>query len=197
MNQAAQVMRIYDQHVPGARDAYLNDQVTHYARSMMRHVLAIAEIAMRTEEIPDDTRFRILMTMAIGQPSTPVDAEMRTDMAKRLLLAEELRPSMVNMPATCRRCFDIGYVPDFSRGLNAEFGEPGKKPCPACQGSVARDESATERKTHRCDERCVCPIDGLPMRYAPSTEQHACQDPDCENAHPAPGPRSPRQEPDL
>ncbi len=80
-------MRIYDQQLPGSREAYLNDPATHYARSMMRHVLAIAEIAMRTEQIPPDVRFRILMTIAVGQPSTPVDAEMRMEMTKRQLAA--------------------------------------------------------------------------------------------------------------
>jgi hypothetical protein len=41
-----------------------------------------------------------------------------------------------------------------------------------------------ERRTHRCGERCTCPAGGKPMYYAPSTGQHACQDPDCEYAHP-------------
>lgn len=42
----------------------------------------------------------------------------------------------------------------------------------------------SKRRTHRCDESCACPADGLPMFYAPSTGQHACQDPDCRHAHP-------------
>lgn len=33
----------------------------------------------------------------------------------------------------------------------------------------------------------ACPACGLPMWYAPSTGQHACQDPDCEYAHPEGG----------
>lgn len=41
-----------------------------------------------------------------------------------------------------------------------------------------------KRHHHRCDERCLCPADGLPMWYAPSTGQHACQDPDCQYARP-------------
>jgi|GEM_PF-6757482 len=44
-----------------------------------------------------------------------------------------------------------------------------------------------ERRTHRCDESCACPADGLPMIYAPSIGQHACQNPDCEYAHPEGG----------
>lgn len=44
-----------------------------------------------------------------------------------------------------------------------------------------------ERHTHRCDEQCVCPVDGKAMWYAPSTGRHACQDPDCVNAHPGDG----------
>ncbi|NUS01899.1 MAG: hypothetical protein HOV97_04970 [Nonomuraea sp.] len=38
-------------------------------------------------------------------------------------------------------------------------------------------------KVHRCDDRCVCPVDGLPLLYARRVDQHACQLPDCENAH--------------
>ena len=41
-----------------------------------------------------------------------------------------------------------------------------------------------QRHHHRCDERCLCPADGLPMWYAPSSGQHACQDPDCVYARP-------------
>lgn len=40
---------------------------------------------------------------------------------------------------------------------------------------------------HRCDEACVRPADGLPMLYAPAWGQHACQDPECEHAHPTGG----------
>jgi hypothetical protein len=36
----------------------------------------------------------------------------------------------------------------------------------------------------RCDESCACPADGRPMYYAPRTGLHACQDPDCDYAHP-------------
>jgi hypothetical protein len=36
---------------------------------------------------------------------------------------------------------------------------------------------------HRCDDECVCPIDGKPLIYWPAGNQHACQDPDCVNAH--------------
>lgn len=35
---------------------------------------------------------------------------------------------------------------------------------------------------HRCDDECVCPLDGKPLLYAPASDQHACQDPDCTNA---------------
>ena len=36
---------------------------------------------------------------------------------------------------------------------------------------------------HRCDDECVCPIDGKQLIYWPAGDQHACQDPDCVNAH--------------
>jgi hypothetical protein len=32
---------------------------------------------------------------------------------------------------------------------------------------------------HRCNERCVCPIHGTPLIYAPTLDDHACQDGDC------------------
>jgi hypothetical protein len=38
-------------------------------------------------------------------------------------------------------------------------------------------------RLHRCDDRCVCPTDGLPLIYARSAGQHACQLADCEYAH--------------
>lgn len=37
--------------------------------------------------------------------------------------------------------------------------------------------------THQCDDECVCPLDGKPLLYAPASNEHACQDPDCANAH--------------
>lgn len=36
---------------------------------------------------------------------------------------------------------------------------------------------------HQCDGECVCPLDGKPLLYAPASGEHACQDPDCANAH--------------
>lgn len=50
-------------------------------------------------------------------------------------LAAMLDDAAGHKPPDCPRCFDRGYVPDWSRGLSAEHGEPGKKPCPDCQGT--------------------------------------------------------------
>ena len=36
---------------------------------------------------------------------------------------------------------------------------------------------------HRCDDACVCPVDGKPLLYSATLDQHACQDPECRNAH--------------
>lgn len=36
---------------------------------------------------------------------------------------------------------------------------------------------------HKCDERCVCPEDGLPLFYAPAIDDHACQDVECRYGH--------------
>jgi hypothetical protein len=38
-------------------------------------------------------------------------------------------------------------------------------------------------QAHRCDDDCTCPIHGTPLLYAPASDAHACQDPDCEHAH--------------
>lgn len=35
---------------------------------------------------------------------------------------------------------------------------------------------------HRCDEKCVCSIHDLPMFYHKPTDDHACQNSDCEFA---------------
>lgn len=35
-------------------------------------------------------------------------------------------------PDRCHKCHGRGYVPDWSQGLSAEYGEPGKKSCPVC-----------------------------------------------------------------
>lgn len=40
----------------------------------------------------------------------------------------------------------------------------------------------TDDATHRCDEHCTCPIHGTPWLYAPASNEHACQNPDCEYA---------------
>jgi hypothetical protein len=36
--------------------------------------------------------------------------------------------------------------------------------------------------THRCDDDCTCPIHKTPLFYAPASNEHACQDPDCIHA---------------
>jgi hypothetical protein len=36
---------------------------------------------------------------------------------------------------------------------------------------------------HECDDRCVCPVHGTPLLYAPSKDDHACQDVDCVHGH--------------
>jgi len=36
---------------------------------------------------------------------------------------------------------------------------------------------------HACDETCVCPIHETPLIYAPSVDDHACQDVTCVHGH--------------
>lgn len=59
-------------------------------------------------------------------------------------LAAMLDDAAGHKPPDCPRCFDRGYVPDWSRGLSAEHGEPGKKPCPDCQGDAVARETAEQ-----------------------------------------------------
>lgn len=41
---------------------------------------------------------------------------------------------------------------------------------------------ALHQQGHRCDDDCTCPVHGNPLLYAPASNQHACQAPDCEYA---------------
>jgi hypothetical protein len=41
----------------------------------------------------------------------------------------------------------------------------------------------TMKTDHRCDERCVCPVHGTELMYAPAWNEHACTDTDCVFAH--------------
>lgn len=34
-------------------------------------------------------------------------------------------------------------------------------------------------KQHKCDDRCICPIDKIAMLYSPATDMHACQNSKC------------------
>lgn len=36
--------------------------------------------------------------------------------------------------------------------------------------------------SHRCTDRCRCPIHETPLIYWPAGDDHACQDSDCEYA---------------
>ena len=46
---------------------------------------------------------------------------------------ERLADALDPPPPACPRCHGRGKVPDWSQGLDAEFGEPQAKPCPDCQ----------------------------------------------------------------
>lgn len=36
---------------------------------------------------------------------------------------------------------------------------------------------------HHCDERCICPEHGTQLIYAPSVDDHTCQDCQCRYGH--------------
>lgn len=75
---------------------------------------------------------RILVPLNFGD-ATVADLELDGDGARTL--ADMLADVARNRPPDCKRCHDRGYVPDWSRGLSAEHGEPGKKPCPDCENA--------------------------------------------------------------
>ncbi|MFJ2780202.1 hypothetical protein [Kitasatospora sp. NPDC087315] len=41
----------------------------------------------------------------------------------------------------------------------------------------------TTTAPHRCDEVCVCPVHSTQLIYSPATNDHACQETDCEHGH--------------
>lgn len=84
------------------------------------------------------------------------------------------------MPAWVRSIPMIAKRIDDGYELRRSAGRPIAGSLPGCRSGFAE----SERRAHRCDERCACPGDGLPLFYAPSTGRHACQDPCCEHAHP-------------
>jgi hypothetical protein len=51
-------------------------------------------------------------------------------------------------PCVC--CQGRGYVADFSKGLDPVYGEPGKKPCPACQSARPEPSPLTALHEARC-----------------------------------------------
>lgn len=81
-------------------------------------------------------------------------------------LAAMLDDAAGHKPPDCPRCFDRGYVPAWSRGLSAEHGEPGKKPCPDCappvQGHLelepmpCHQPQRTWASNHGCDPCATC-----------------------------------------
>lgn len=64
----------------------------------------------------------------------------------------------------------------------APLGRPHRQHAIPGTGATCPGHEAS-RRPHRCDERCVCPLDGKPLLYGLSTDEHACSDPDCANAH--------------
>lgn len=75
---------------------------------------------------------RILVPLNLADAAV-ADLELDEDGARTL--ADMLTDAARSRPPACARCRDRGCVPDWSRGLDAEFGEPGKKPCSDCQGA--------------------------------------------------------------
>lgn len=70
-------LRTYERRIPGARDGHLTSAHAQYAQHLLRHLLAVVDLAMEIEKIPTDVRQRVLMVVTIGQPTPPDTEEIR------------------------------------------------------------------------------------------------------------------------
>lgn len=48
---------------------------------------------------------------------------------------------------------------------------------------LPRTSTRLPRLPHVCDEDCICPIHETQLFYAPTSDEHACQDVSCRYAH--------------
>ena len=78
----------YQQNMPGAHEAWLNDPTHHYLVTWMDAILTAADLVMEDEGVPEETRRRVIRTVVYGGPS-PADSEQR--IAQEREMAREMR----------------------------------------------------------------------------------------------------------
>lgn len=86
----AEILRQYDERIPGARDARTHDTYAHIARSLTVQQLAAADWILANEGIDQAVRYRVLAAMALGGP-TAWDAEQRYRDQEAYLRAAQAR----------------------------------------------------------------------------------------------------------
>lgn len=91
--------------------------------------------AYRWGESATWNRGRILVPLNHAERNV---ADLELDEGSASTLAAMLMDLVRSRPPACTTCSDRGYVPDW-RNWNHEYGEPRPKPCPDCEGAVARE----------------------------------------------------------
>lgn len=81
---ARDAINAYEQRVPGARHARVNDATAQYAHHLTTHLLDIADAAMADEGIEAPSRYRVLQAILYGG-SNPADVWEREQMTQRHL----------------------------------------------------------------------------------------------------------------
>lgn len=84
------VIRRYEERMPGASRARHLDPLYHHQVAWMRSMLRLADIAMEDEGMPSETRARVIRTVVYGGPN-PEDSELRVELNEELVkrLAEQ------------------------------------------------------------------------------------------------------------
>ena len=91
---ARDVMDAYEERVPDAREARLNDATAQYAHHVTVHLLDVACAAMQDEGIDAGAWYRVLQAMVYGG-SNPADVELRAAEQARFAeyVAGDARPT--------------------------------------------------------------------------------------------------------
>lgn len=172
LGQAHLVVRV--DFEPGKRPLWVNqaDAALPDLRSAGRFLTA----ALAAEGIDPELASRIYNRFFFGDPRGVNAPPLSTDEVDELRAQQQLPPDFPRLAPLGDTPYPAGQTA--GERMAAMVKAAGFGPVPE------RVEVTYERAAHRCDERCVCRADGKPMYYAPSTGQHACQDPNCRYAHP-------------
>lgn len=93
---ARDAINVYEERVPGARHARLNDATAQYAHHLTTHLLDVANAAMQDEGMKAPARYRVLQAILYGG-SSPADAWQREQMTRRHLETLAATPAQVTV----------------------------------------------------------------------------------------------------